>query len=743
MECGHCGKTRVLIAALLPVMLGVALWFLVSRFLSSGKIQNVVLISIDTCRADFLSCYGCPMPTTPNIDSVAKEGIVFENAVSPLPFTLPAHCSMLTGTIPPSHGVLDNGLYILEKDNITLAEILKQKGFTTAGFVSSFVLNSDFGMDQGFNDYDDEFGQSRNTMGILERQGEETTELALSWIEENRDEKQFLFVHYFDPHFTYDAPAPFGSKFVSAKYSQYFQPRRFPRFAAYAGEVAYVDHCIGKIIKKLKELKLYDSTLICITADHGEMHGQHGEFTHGYFIYEGNIHVPLVFKIPGRKKGLRVENTVGLVDIVPTICSSLGIDIDHKIQGVDLTAYYKNRSPYPDRYLYCQSLEPTKYNANPLLGLVTDQYKYILTTNSEMYDLDKDKFESDNLIKTQPQLARIMQDTIRQILEDAIAGEKKTSGSGLDTETLAKLESLGYVGSSVDDSFDIDPQKEDPKDLIDYHVMGAEVGYFIQTGDHDAAEKLCRKMIEQKPEQYMGYFKTAISLSHRKKYAESVDYLLKMIELEKDNPFAYAGLANGYRKQEQFDIAIDYARKALELKSDFIMAYYYLSACYYEKGLFDDPEKYLTSQISEHPSYLKVLEGLAVKLYEKGQIKRSFEKHRKLVELDPESFDALNSVAWFQAASTIDSIRNPQQALKHAARACELVDEDQLGVALDTLAAAYAAAGDFKMAIQTADKAIEAATIKSDTALAGRIQKRKALYLNGKPYIDAQLRISE
>ena len=174
-----------------------------NRSISAKEIRNVLVVSIDTCRADFLGCYNFPLHTTPNIDDLAANGVVFEKAISPQPFTLPAHCSMLTGTIPPHHGVLDNGLFTLSPDQITLAEILQQHGFVPGAFVSSYILNSDFGLDQGFHVYDDEFGEARNTMGILERQGEETTQLAIQHIEEHRDKKQFLFVHYYDPHFTY------------------------------------------------------------------------------------------------------------------------------------------------------------------------------------------------------------------------------------------------------------------------------------------------------------------------------------------------------------------------------------------------------------------------------------------------------------------------------------------------------------------------------------------------------------
>ncbi len=722
---------------LFVVITGVCGW-LYNNFFST-KIQNVVVISIDTCRADFLSCYGLPLETTPNIDSIAKEGLLCEQTICPVPFTLPAHCSMHTGSIPLGHGVLDNGTYTLAKDNITLAEMLKEQGFSTGAFISSYILDSDFGMDQGFDTYNDNFKSSRNTMGILERQGEETSRLAVKWLEEHRDEKQFLFVHYYDPHFSYDAPEPFGSKFASAELFKSFPPDRAAQHAGYAGEIAYVDHCIGKIIDKLKELGQYDSTLICITSDHGEMLGQHGENTHGYFIYKGNIDVPLVLKIPGRKKPLRIKNTVGLVDIVPTICSAIGIEIKHKIQGKDLLAYYDNNNSYPDRYLFTQSLEPTKYDANPLLGVVKDQYKYIQTTNSELYDLGKDKYELKNLVKDEPKMARLMEGELLQILEDVNASKKADTASGVDSETLANLESLGYVGTEVDDSFVIDPEKEEPKDLIGYHVMAMQIGHLLQAENYEAAENVCRKMIEEKPDQYMGYYKMAICLAEKEDHAGSVEYLLKMAQLDQDNPFAYAGLAECYRKLEQYDTAIKHAIRSLELSRDSIGAYYDLCVSYYGKGMFDEPSKHITREIIEHPQYSELVASLAEKLYEKGQIRRAYKKYSKVLEIDPESFDGLNSVAWFQAASTIEGIRNPQQAVANALKACQIADEKQEPIAFDTLAVAYAAAGDFQKAIETAQKAIEIATSNGENALAGRIQKRLKLYKNGKPYKNPQL----
>ena len=216
-----------------------------------GRFRNVVLISIDTCRADHLSCYGYKQKTTPNIDALAAEGILFETVVSPCPMTLPSHASMLTGTIPVYHGVHDNLGYRLAESNITLAETLKDAGFTTGAAISAFVVDSQFGIDQGFEVFDDRFKTPIEGSKIEQRRGDETTGLCLDWLEENKDQRFFYFLHYYDPHSAYEPPEPFASTFAQNPY---------------AGEIAFADHCIGQVITKLKKLDLYDSTLIIITS---------------------------------------------------------------------------------------------------------------------------------------------------------------------------------------------------------------------------------------------------------------------------------------------------------------------------------------------------------------------------------------------------------------------------------------------------------------------------------------------
>ncbi len=736
------GKVRTSLTVLLAVIILTAFAaFLAALWPRSPKIRNVVLISIDTCRADFLGCYGYSMDTTPNIDALAKQGMLFENAISPIPFTLPAHCSMLTGTIPPYHRVMDNSDYILAKDNVTLAEILKEQGFNTAAFVSSFILDARFGLGQGFDTYEDDFDNSTGTKENNERIGGKTTELALDWLEKNKDQRNFMFLHYYDPHFTYDPPGPFLSKFRNAqRLSNVTAEVATALFGRYAGEIAYTDHCIGKVIDRLKQLDMYDSTMIVVTADHGEMLGQHGEVSHGFFIYQPAISIPLVIKLPGKSKSVRVKNTVGLIDIVPTVCSALGIEPDQAVQGVDLLAYADEKfAGYPDRHLYCQSFESTKYGANSLMGVVTDRYKYIQTTQPGLYDLPTDPAELKNLAEEQSNRARIMQDSLRRIIEESGRNNPDKANEASDAETLQRLESLGYIGGGIEEDFTFESNKEDPKDLVDYHVRMMAVGFYVQREQFELAQKECEKLIADRPSYFRPWFALGKMASVEEKYDQTVDYLGKSIELNPEHVQSYQGLAVAYEKLGKPREVMAQCARILEIRPNHVEAYFKLSKLLYEKGDFDAPLKYQNADLLQHPSYVEAAITLAKKLLEKKQVTRSFAGYKQILQLDPDSVEVLNALAWMQGASAMHGITNPSEAIRLAERACQLTDY-QTPEVLDTLAVAYAAAGNYAKALQLSRKAATQAQKSAKLPLAARIGSRMDLYKRNQPYRDPSIR---
>ena len=446
-------RTVLLILALVLLVTLVAVHWIHRK--SGPKANNILLISIDTCRADYLGCYGAKYDATVNIDLFAEQSVLFDFAVTPVPLTLPSHSSMLTGMYPINHGVHGNLDYKLDAEYITLAEILKNDGYHTGAIVSGYVLDSTFGLDQGFDEYDDNFENVIRPTYLTERRAGETTDRALEWLQKNKHRPWFLFLHYYDPHWRYEPPEPFRSKFSTN---------------LYAGEIAYVDHCIGKVFDKLKELGVYDSSFIILTGDHGEMLGEHGEADHGYFIYNSALHVPLILKTPGNTKPQRVQSLVSLVDIVPTVCRFAGVEPPEGISGQSLLSdLAKSES---ERYLYCESYVPAKHGANVLLGLVTGKYKYIQTTHPELYDLESDWQEQKNLCQTEPKRAHFLREHLREIVQTAKKDGYKNIE--LSDEQRAKLESLGYIGSvNVEASVAFDTDKPDPKEFIKFHNIKA------------------------------------------------------------------------------------------------------------------------------------------------------------------------------------------------------------------------------------------------------------------------------
>ncbi len=484
------------------------------------EIRNVILISMDTTRWDAISSYDAPEITSPNIGALGRENVVFENAFAPMPVTLPSHASLLTGKIPPAHGIFDNGRYSLAEKHVTLAEVLKDNGFNTAAFVSALVLDSKFGLDQGFGTYDDDIGESAL---IGERRGDVTVARAIEWLEQHNQEKNFIFLHLFDPHDPYDAPEPFASE-IKRLYHEY------PNFVQdYVAEIAFTDFCIGKFIQRLKDLGLYDNSLICVTADHGESQWEHGEDTHGFFIYTSTMKVPLIFKVPGAKTPLRVSDTVGIVDIHPTILSLLGIRFVEKIQGRDLAGYFEGKNRlYPGRGLFSMSLEPRKYGGNSLLGLIVDDFQYIQTTRPELYDLSRDVYERTDLISIESQRAHEMREKLQEILGDVQTSDAQQQRISVDGYTVRLLESLGYVMTDkTDDGLDLDREAIDPKDLIEYHNRTLDAMSHVFPENLTRALTACEDMIEMRPDFYLGYLMMGRVLLASGRQQEAVPFFEK------------------------------------------------------------------------------------------------------------------------------------------------------------------------------------------------------------------------
>ena len=741
---------KYLVASALLVVVAVAAcaWLLTT---SRPRIRNVLLISIDTCRADHLSCYGYEQRTTPNIDALARTGVLFENAISAVPLTLPAHSSMLTGTIPPYHGVHQNIGDQLDDSLVSLPEILRDVGFATAAAISAYVLDSQHGLDQGFEVYDDTFSDPLEENTPVERRGGDTTELALDWIDRNKDRRFFYFLHYYDPHDDYEPPEPFASTFSSNPY---------------AGEIAYTDHCIGRVVQTLRDLQLYDSTLIIIVGDHGEMLGEHGEPTHAFFIYQSAIRIPMIFKLPGRDVPARVPALVGLVDIVPTVCSLLGVTPPPDVQGIDLSAYCTSKDTrQPERHMYCESFYPTFYGTNPLVGVVTNRFKFIRTTRSELYDLVRDPAESNNLLEEEGGRARILRGELDAILDTSLRHTSRQRR--VPEDGLRRLQSLGYVGRSNSDSFAFDPANADPKDTLGFHLLAEQVNSLVLAGQFHEAKGLVEEMIRQKPDHVMGYSKMSIILAELGDYRQAIHYGERAADLDPGDALTYAALGRLHDTIGETDRAVEYYRRSLAIDPQDAVVQHSLGRALLARKAFAEAAECFRRALRIRPDFPEALTDLGNACRAQGRLDQAIQYYQQVLELDPTAVSAhynlgnalkargapeegithyrlairhdpnhtksYNNLAWLLATDPDAPYHDPDEAVILARTACEIAEYGSHEL-LDLLAIAHAAAGDFPEAIQAAQEAIRIAELKDEQSALPSLRTRLQLFRKNRPY---------
>ena len=331
---------------------------------------SVVLITLDTLRADVLGCYGGGV-ATPHIDRLAREGVLFEQATATVPLTLPSHSSILTGLLPVRHGVRDNGGFFLEASFTTLAERFQSAGYATGAFVGAWVLERRWGLAQGFDHYSDSFVEEE-----FQRRGDSVVADALAWLGQVPAERRFLaWIHLFDAHTPYDAPEPFGSRYAS-------QP--------YYGEVAYVDALVGRLLEELDRRRRQENTIVVLMADHGEGLGEHGEPEHGLFVYDATMAVPLIIRTPWGPTG-RSQTQVSSVDVFPTVLDLVGLPPEPGIDGASLLPALQDLKHEMGHVAYVETYFPLyHFGWHPLRGLRDRRYKLIQASRAELYDLATD-----------------------------------------------------------------------------------------------------------------------------------------------------------------------------------------------------------------------------------------------------------------------------------------------------------------------------------------------------------------
>ncbi len=392
--------------------------------------ERIVLVTIDTLRADHVGCYGDAQARTPVIDGLAADGVRFEVALSPVPLTLPSHTSILTALDPPRHGVRHNSMYRLGAGPATLAERLRAQGFATAAFVGAVVLDPRFGLGRGFDTYDDATDPRRpGVIGFAERTADHVVDAALRWVD-GAPPRFFLWVHLYDPHAPYLPPDDLL--------------REFPG-APYRGEIAFADRELGRLLASLRARFGAGDTLVVVTSDHGESLGDHGELTHGYSLYDSTQRVPLVMAGPGVPKGVVVRDPARLIDVAPTVLGLAGAPPLDGVDGADLRPLIAGREKQPRRTYMETWATQLDYGWSPLYALRTDVSKLVDAPQPELYDLVDDPAEIHNLADARPADAAALRSEV-----EALAARSAPAAAPVELSEAdrARLESLGYVVSS-------------------------------------------------------------------------------------------------------------------------------------------------------------------------------------------------------------------------------------------------------------------------------------------------------
>lgn len=518
--------------------------------------MSVLLISIDTLRADRLGSYGYPAAATPVLDGLAARGLRFAQAATVAPLTLPAHVSLLTGTFPTFHGVRDNGSFYADDKLTTLAEALKGRGYRTGAFIAAFVLDRRWGLAQGFDYYADDFDLSRFDMTVgldaAQHPGNEVVDKALAWLGTGNADQPFLaWVHLYDPHAPYEPPEPYRSRFPATP------------AGAYDGEVAATDAQVGRLLQQLERSGQLARTIVVVVGDHGESLGEHGEQQHGFFVYDAAVHIPLIVAGPGVPIRV-VTDQVRIVDVMPTVLQLAGVNAPAETQGVSLMPLTEGKQL--DLLAFSETWYPRyHYGWSELRAVKDGRYKFIAAPRRELYDTENDPGETQDLAAARPQLAnaleRALQDTVSRTSTDA----KPQAPRSVDPEVESRLRALGYVASSVTRAALEDKPRGDPKDMIRLYNLLKLAGSDSVAGKLDAGIAKVRQVLAVDPEVIEAH--TMLGNMHSKagRSAEAIAAYKQALAVDPEHEGAAWSLALAYRQAGRLDEAQAGFERVLQL----------------------------------------------------------------------------------------------------------------------------------------------------------------------------------
>jgi len=590
---------------------------------------NVLLVTLDTTRADRLGCYGYVAGRTRHLDRLAAEGARFETAIAPAPITLPSHSSIFTGLYPFEHGVRNNGNFYLSERLETLATRLKARGYRTGAFLSSFILDRRYGLDRGFDVYDDHMEGAYAQVVTLqaERRGDRTALALGRWIDERAKEREapfFAWLHLYDPHEPYRPPHPFRDIFPKDPYD---------------GEIAFTDAILASVLDRLQQAGLLDRTLIVVTGDHGESLGEHGESTHSMFLYEGAIRVPLILWRPGLvPAGRVVSDPVRLVDVAPTILDLVGatpLPAPHARSLVPLLEGRGGGAPLP---AYSETLLPKFYmNWAPLRALRDGRYKLIDAPRPELYDLATDPGESHNLFAERTQTA----EALRGGLERLVAAGDAMSLQTLDREAMEKLAALGYIGAGAEPRLTGDTSLADPKDMIALFDRLRQANSAVRDRRFDEAIPILKGVLADDPRNAFATLVLGSAYMGMGRSREAIGQFRRYVELVPTSSYAHQWIAICHVRLGEREAALREAEAALALDPRFTDARVLKAGVLAARGEHDAAIRVLREAIATDPAKPIVRLDLAKILTEAGRTEEARAEFETLLRLEPDSVPGL------------------------------------------------------------------------------------------------------
>lgn len=587
-----------LLAAAAPLLLSIAGC---SRESGGGPPPNLVLVTLDTVRADRLGAYGYAAAETPWLDRLGREGVRFEQVSSQVPLTLPSHATILSGLLPPHHGLRNNGIGTFPEEPATLATLLAGAGYRTGAFVGAFVLDRRFGLGRGFDVYDDEIVRDPGNETALEaeRPGREVMDRALAWLGQpapaDTSRPFFLWIHLYDAHAPYVPPSPWRER----------HPGR-----PYDGEISAVDEQVGRLLQELQQRGLAERTVVAVAADHGEGLGDHGEQTHGLLLYEPTLRVPLLVRGPGVEAGQVVRTPVSLVDLAPTLAGLLGKSFPApRLDGRDLAAALREGEEPPPAELYAETRYPEMFGWSPLSALRRRNLKYISSPEPELYDLERDPGEAANLAGKQGAPAAGFAARLAEIEAGAVEAPR---GTAVDAETRARLASLGYATGAPPAPRQRGEARPgpNPRRMAALFERFERAHYDLEAGEMEGALAELEALVAADPK----------------------------------NPIFRGELAKAFRRKGEIARAVPLYRQAAEDAPADPDAWYNLATALQEAGRAAEAREAIRSAMHLDPARPEAHNTLGIVLLAEGKPAEARQEFELAVSIDPRNATALNNL---------------------------------------------------------------------------------------------------